>query len=107
MSVSRVGIGGVGVEADDGALGVGPVGELGAKTGAWLVLVTVQVKVSVSVQRAVGDGDDDVVGCRRWSRLEGAGDDAGGRVDGDAVGQVGGAVGERVAGRHRSRRHRG
>ena len=44
-------IGGVGIEADDGALGIGAVAELGAEDG-WLVgsgSVTVQVKLSVSV----------------------------------------------------------
>ena len=43
-----VGIGGVGVEADGGALGVARSVRSVLKTGARLVLVTVQVKVSVS-----------------------------------------------------------
>ena len=44
-----VGIGGVGVEADQVTLGVGAVAQvLVLKVGCWLVLVTVQLKVSVA-----------------------------------------------------------
>ena len=65
------------------------------KTGAWLVLVTVQVNVSVSVSVPSVTVIDDVVDARA-PKL---------RVplmtpvlaaDGHAVGQAGGAVGERV-----------
>ena len=99
QGVGGVGIASVGIEADDGAFGVGAVGELGAEHRGHVDggSVTVQVKESVSVEGAVADGEDDRVDAGAGG-TEGARDDAGARVDADAVGQVGGAVGQRVTG---------
>ena len=82
----EVGIGRVGVEADDVALGVGLVGDVGAEDRR-LVLVADGPGEGVGVAvDAVGDRDRDVVGARA-RRGQGAADDTGRAVDRDAVGQ--------------------